>query len=186
MKPNLKDFIKIANEQTTGKGTTDSATMYARENKEIKEGLKTEISFGVGRASAIPWIAFTGFNQNVKKGIYPVYLYYKDYRKLILAYGVSETNKPLINWSNLESKHTIKDYFENQFSKKPDRYGNSYIYKIYDVDSLPTDEILELDLKNTINSFKDQFKNVNTESNSAETLLQEDFSILKFQSVVFE
>ncbi|HBT86175.1 MAG TPA: hypothetical protein DEB12_09780, partial [Porphyromonadaceae bacterium] len=111
MKPNLQEFIKVAEEQITGQGTTDSAKYYARENKGIKNGLNIEISFGTGRASAIPWIAFTGFSQIIKSGIYPVYLYYKDYKTLILAYGISESNPPLTNWSNPDSKQTLNEYF---------------------------------------------------------------------------
>ena len=78
-KLNLTEFIRVAKQQTTGLGTNESAKLFIRENKGFKSDLKIDISFGAGRASAIPWIAFLGFNQSVKHGIYPVYLYYKDY-----------------------------------------------------------------------------------------------------------
>ena len=186
MIPNLEEFIRVANEQRTGYGTTETAAIYSRSNKENKDGIKTEISFGVGRASAIPWIAFTGFNQNVKDGIYPVYLYYKEYKKLILAYGVSETNDPQTNWSNLSEKQTIKQYFADQYSKKPDKYGGSFIYKIYDSENLPSTVILESDLEILLEDFKKQFEVIKVANNSVETLIQEEFSVLQFQTSVFE
>lgn len=181
MKPNIIDFIKVANEQTTGQGTTDTATKYARENKETKDGLKTEISFGVGRASAIPWIAFTSFNQNVKNGIYPVYLYYKEFNILILAYGVSETNKPLVNWSDLNNKETIKEYFEKQLSEKPNKYGSSYIYKIYDANALPSEEFLNADLTSLINIYNVQFTTIKKESSDLKKSKQIAFSVSQFR-----
>lgn len=184
MKPNLQEFIKVAEEQTTGQGTTDSAMYYARENKGIKNGLNIEISFGTGRASAIPWIGFTGFNQIIKKGIYPVYLYYKDYKTLILAYGISESNPPITNWSNSDSKQTINEYFATNFSKKPDKYGSSYIYKVYDVNKLPSKDILESDLANIINIYTSQMEGVQSKTETVITKYKENFSIVKLQSYI--
>lgn len=184
MKPDIKKFIQVANEQVTGKGTTESAMNYVRENKEIKSGLTTEISFGVGRASAIPWIAFTGFSQNVRDGIYPVYLYYKEYNLLVLAYGVSETNTPSNNWDNLDSKQNIKKYFNENYSQKNIKYGSSFIYKLYDADNLPTELVLESDLEKLINSYKSQFSN--TEILKTTNVQGEKFEINSFNESVFE
>jgi 5-methylcytosine-specific restriction protein B len=156
---NIKEFVQVANEQKTGEGTLDSAKQYVRKNKGIYNELNEEISFGVGRASAIPWIAFTGFNQTVKDGIYPVYLYYKNYDLLILAYGLSETNSPAISWTSKDAKQTIKSYFENKYSKKPERYGSSYIYRTYDINNLPSEDVLESDLESIVNLYKEQFEN---------------------------
>lgn len=180
MIPNLKEFIKVAKEQKTGQGTSNSATVFNRENKGTKEGLNIEISFGLGRASAIPWIAFTGFSQTVKDGIYPVYLYYKEHDILILAYGKSETTSPSVDWENAVSKQTIKDYFEANLPKKPDRYGSSYIYKIYDINDLPTEKILESDLEKIIKIYKGQFESEKT------TTDPKDFSIGQLQSDILQ
>src|SRR5690606_3341095 len=184
MKPDLKEFIKVANEQNTGQGTTETASLYARVNKGVKEGLKIEISFGVGRASAIPWIAFIGFNQTVKNGIYPVYLYYKDFNLLILAYGVSETTSPLRKWSSLNSKQTIKEYFDKKNSKTPNRYGGSYIYKVYNPNSLPSDKTLESDLDQIIKEYKILFTNQKETNKPLKSLSQESFSIVRFQETL--
>ncbi len=144
MNPDLKEFVKVADEQRTGQGTSESAKLYIRKNKGLKENLNIEISFGAGRASAIPWIAFTAYNQTVKNGIYPVYLYYKDIGKLILAYGVSETNKPDHQWP--VDAQFIKELFKQNNWGKPDRYGDSLVFKIYDRDDLPNEKIIDNDL----------------------------------------
>jgi len=157
MKPNIREFIKVAKEQVTGQGTKESAKFFIREYKSEKDGLDIEISFGVGRASAIPWIAFTGFKQTVKNGIYPVYLFYKDYDLLVLAYGVSETNVPSNNWENTQLVKNIKSYFQENYSKNVIKYGSSFIYKAYDANNLPSDTILELDLEKLLNLYKSQF-----------------------------
>jgi 5-methylcytosine-specific restriction enzyme B len=161
MNPNIKEFIKIADEQTTGKGTTDSASLFVRQNKGLKDDLKIEISFGVGRASTIPWIAFTGFNQTVKNGIYPVYLYFKNFNLLILSYGLSETNPPKKNWYNINSKKSIKDFLINSGFKKPERYGNSYVFKTYNTDALPEESVLDHDLNLIIKEYLFRFSDIN-------------------------
>lgn len=182
MNPDLQKFIVIANEQTTGKGTTESATNYVRKNKGLKNDFNIEISFGAGRASAIPWIAFTGYNQTVKNGIYPVYLYYKDSSILILAYGVSETNPPSINWMSSEMKQTIKQYFDTSFSNKPNRYGSSFVYKVYDAKKLPNDSILEGDLENIIEEYKRVFKgqSLTFQASEPKNKKMSEFSIIIF------
>lgn len=109
---NFKEFITIANEQVTGKGTNINATNFIRKNKGFYKGLKVDISFGVGRASAVPWIVFLGENQKVKNGIYPALLYYKSLKILILAYGISESSSPSSSWNNENSKITIYKYIE--------------------------------------------------------------------------
>lgn len=75
------------------------------------QDLRVKFGFGQGNQARITWIAFLGEGQTVPNGIYPVYLYFKKHKLLMLAYGVSENNKPSSNWKipNLKS---IKDYFQ--------------------------------------------------------------------------
>lgn len=50
---------------------------------------------------------------------------------MILAYCISETQKPKLNWKLEKEVETIETYF----SKKgivPERYGKSYVFKVYD------------------------------------------------------
>jgi len=95
-------------------------------------GLKVKVSFGQGNVARVPWIAFLNDLDTVQDGIYPVYLFYKDKDLLILAYGVSETNKSHRSWKNKELK-TINQFFAENKLGTPERYGTSFVYKTYNV-----------------------------------------------------
>ena len=85
---NLKKFLAQAQAGELGtKGYTQSF-----------KGLKVKVSFGQGGLARIPWISFLYEGQTTSQGIYPVYLYYKKYQKLVLAYGVSETYQAHQQW----------------------------------------------------------------------------------------
>ena len=73
-------------------------------------GLKVKVSFGQGNWANITWIGFLTEGQAIQHGIYPVYLYYRDIDLLILAYGVSATNPPDVQWQ-IKDPQTIGDYF---------------------------------------------------------------------------
>lgn len=124
-------------------------------------GTSVTVGFGQGVSAKIPWISFLKKPFVTQDGIYPVYLFYKNINKLILAYGVSETNKPQQDW-NLKNAVSIKDYFEENSYKKPYKYGSSYLYKIYDVNNLPGTTELNSDLDNII----EQYLQINTTPSS--------------------
>ncbi|KAB1069677.1 DUF3578 domain-containing protein [Tamlana haliotis] len=113
---------------------------------------KVKVSFGQGYPAKIPWISFLKEPFTTSDGIYPVYLYYKKIDKLILAYGISETNKPIVQWDLNEAK-SISTYFKENGFGKPHRYGDSFIYKAYDVNDMPNEEILNKDLDSIINKY---------------------------------
>lgn len=69
--------------------------------------------------------------------------------KLILAYGISETNVPTTSW-NIQNPKSISEYFEENNLGKPDRYGASFIYKVYDVEELPSEKKIDSDLNRLI------------------------------------
>ena len=127
----LKKFIVVSDTQITGQGTV-GVQEFNQERELIYNDLKVEAKFGTGRASAIPWIAFLSENDTVQNGIYPVYLYYKEKNILILAYGVSETKEPNRTW-NLKKGIKINEYFLNNYSKNAEKYGDSFVYKVYDL-----------------------------------------------------
>ncbi|HPL72934.1 MAG TPA: DUF3578 domain-containing protein, partial [Candidatus Pacearchaeota archaeon] len=104
-------------------------------------GTKVKVSFGIGGKAKIPWISFLKGDNTTSKGIYPVYLYYKDIERLILAYGISETSTPMLSW-NVPDKKTIRDFYQTNYSKDPCRYGASYLYKVYNVNNLPSAETI--------------------------------------------
>jgi len=94
--------------------------------------LKMKTSFGMGSPARVPWIAFTSFEMQVSKGFYPVYLYYKDLKTLILAYGVSETNDYGESWpvDIMNSSQTVEAFL----NKDVPRYKDSFVFKAYSVD----------------------------------------------------
>ncbi|MBO9728985.1 MAG: DUF3578 domain-containing protein [Chitinophaga sp.] len=94
--------------------------------------LKVQAGFGKGNKANIPWIALLAEDQKVSRGIYPVYLYYKEEHVLILAFGISETNPPDLNWRERDT--SIENFFKRGFNTKPMRYGGSYYFTSYKID----------------------------------------------------
>src|SRR5205085_484135 len=69
--------------------------------------------------------------QKVSDGIYPVLLYYKAAGVLILAYGVSETNKPASVWRELDGAPLVSTYIQEKYDHQAERYGESYVAAAY-------------------------------------------------------
>lgn len=113
---------------------------------------KIKVSFGQGNSAKIPWISFLKEPFTTSDGIYPVYLYYKNINSLILAYGKSETNIPSKEW-NINNPVTIYQHFKENGFEKPDRYGDSYVFKKYDVNQLPSKKKLNEDLDKIIEKY---------------------------------
>ena len=116
----LENFIAQSDEVSTQK--TKHYPSYYR-------NLRVKVSFGRGSFSSIPWIAFRGIGQEVSRGIYPVVLYYKKNKELILAYGVSEEKKADKEWFfDGKPPQTIKEYHIEKYGTKPYKYGRSYLF----------------------------------------------------------
>ncbi|RXK83771.1 MrcB family domain-containing protein [Filimonas effusa] len=115
----------------------DPTNLKTSEFKGIFKGLQVEAGFGKGNIAAIPWIALLAKGQKVSEGIYPVYLYYKEEKELLLAYGISETKVPGKNWR--EQTQTISDYFLALGKIKPKRYGGSFFFRSYKIDDTQKD-----------------------------------------------
>ncbi len=145
--PELKQFIAQSN-------TKDLKT--SRYLKKY-QGLSVKVSFGQGNTARIPWISFLKEPNKTSDGIYPVYLYYKSFELLILAYGISETKQPSVDWSK-SNKTTIEEYFKKNYSHKPERYGASYVYKVYEVNDLPSEDVINEDLNSIIKEYKELFQ----------------------------
>lgn len=97
---------------------------------------------------------------------------------MILAFCLSETNKPAIDWE-IEEKVTITNYFEDKFLMKPKRYGDSYVFKVYDINELPSEETINQDLNEIIAKYK------KTDfSHSAESIV--DLNIKAFNEALFD
>jgi hypothetical protein len=95
-------------------------------------GLNMKVSFGMGNPARVSWIAFYSDEMKVSDGFYPVYLYYKAKKTLILAFGISETYEYGRTWSSsiLEDARTIEEHY----GEKVPRYGSSYVFKAYQVE----------------------------------------------------
>lgn len=120
--------------------------------KTYKE-LDLKISFGTGNTAKIPWIAFLRKPNKVSEGIYPVYLYYKSEDLLILAYGLSETDKSKHSWPDESKFSTIRNWFSQNRDNKPVRYGSSFIKAVYDLKDELDPIIIQNDLDNIINEY---------------------------------
>lgn len=138
---------------------TDDTT--SKQYKTNYLGTEVKVSFGQGNTAKVPWIAFLKGSNKVTAGIYPVYLYYKNVETLVLAYGKSEKYAPELSWG-LDDKMTIQEYFLNTYSKKPHRYGTSYVFKVYNVKQLPSADIIESDLKQIIQEYNQLLGNINS------------------------
>jgi hypothetical protein len=78
--------------------------------------------FSIPRLTQIPWIALLGPGQKTSKGIYPVYLFYRDLDLLILAYAISESNQPNQVWAKTDGAVSIADMFSERFGTAPKRF----------------------------------------------------------------
>lgn len=116
-------------------------------------GLKVRVGFGKGNLAHIPWITFLGDGQTTENGIYPVYLYYKEFNELILAYGISETKAPLLSWGIQIGSLSIRNYYKEK-GKTPERYGDSFVYKTYNLENNLDPEQMDDDLAKLIDEYK--------------------------------
>ena len=165
--------------------------------------LKMKVSFGQGVPARVTWISLLAPEMQTSKGYYPVYLFYKNEKKLILAYGLSETSEFSSSWpvEILENKIRIDDYI-----KSPPRYGDSFVFKSYNVEfgsnnkiiftndegNNLSNDIFEKDIKEIVNYYK---KIVNLEIKNEESPVSqglfymekqlEDFIISNWENTKF-
>jgi hypothetical protein len=154
----IKRFIDQANEANSLK-----VNDYPKEFDE----LRVVVSFGKGNFAQIPWISFLYEGQETNNGIYPVLLYYKDRKKVVLAYGISEENKSQFAWPVTNNMVTISEYFLSNGLGKPARYGSSYVYKVYDPEKIGESSV-DKDLQQIILEYKEVIRNSNNDSNQKE------------------
>jgi len=143
----LNKFIKQADEQTSQK-TKDYPKHFCN--------LDVNVSFGQTRFAKVPWISFLGYGQKTQEGIYPVYLYYKEIKVLVLAYGISVKNPPSKQWNNTEAKEQIRDHLKRVFKYELDKYGISPVFKSY---QLPKN-FKELEFSTDLDQIIEEFHNL--------------------------
>lgn len=130
--------------------------------------LNMKVSFGMGTPARIPWIGLRAEGQEISRGINPVYLYYKDLKILVLAYGVSETEIAPQSWPAeiINSTPTISAFFD----KEVPRYGDSFVFKAYKVEANKNNikyiyinenkESTEADLNSDLKVITDYYKKI--------------------------
>ena len=150
---NLENFFSTVNQFL--KQSETSSLKFSSYQKKY-QGMDVKVSFGKGNAAKIPWIALLREPNLVNHGIYPVYLLYKDINKLILSFGKSETFVSSSDWSNAASLQKIEDWYINIYGIKPDRYGSSYIHKVYDLDLELDPLAIQTDLNEIVDVYNQQ------------------------------
>lgn len=164
--PALMQFMKHADdEQLTLSEYLDTSGFPDSYN-----GLKVKVGFGKGNKAKVPWVAFIGFGQKVTDGIYPVLLYYREQKILVLAYGLSSWNAASTEWKFSQTPPTIKQYFKDNKLAIPKNYKDSYVFKPYKVDPTADDYSLNstvvfADLVNICSQFVDQLEGKPTPDN---------------------
>ncbi|WP_414450665.1 DUF3578 domain-containing protein [Burkholderia sp. 22PA0099] len=119
----------------------DRFLAQAQEGKELGtqgypskyRNLRVRVSFGKGNFARIPWIAFLGEGQSVSEGIYPVLLFYREQQRLLLCYGISEEGAARLTWGELGNSPTVTNWFKEQYGRRPERYGSSFVRSAFDV-----------------------------------------------------
>lgn len=141
----IERFLKQANEGEE-LGTQGYLTEY--------RGLRVRVSFGKGNFARIPWIAFLADGQSVPEGIYPVLLYFKERQLLLLCYGVSETHPPKLMWTVPQGTQTVLEFFMSRYGSPPERYRESLVSAMYDLQQPLVLTELQQALEDVIDSYE--------------------------------
>jgi len=176
----IKDIVKNFLDQSK----TNKLT-FANYPREI-DGMDLKVSFGKGNPAKIPWIGFLKNPNTIQKGIYPVFLLFKDINKLILAYGISETKNTNSNWKILENTQTINTWYQNNFGKNPYRYGKSYVKSIYDLNKSIDYQKIQSDFNSIIESYNKQTfsKNIIIPTNKNYWIFQGNPKVFDFETAL--
>jgi 5-methylcytosine-specific restriction protein B len=149
-----KDFLPALLKQFLGQAS-EGTSLIVKGYPDSYRGLDVRVSFGKGTLARVPWIAFLGYEQETKKGIFPVLLYYKADATLVLARGISDIAAPGVSWPTGASTQTIDQYFVEHFSRSAERYGESFVFKAYRVPSEIREDVIASDLDTLIAQYHD-------------------------------
>lgn len=133
-KEDLIAFLNIALKTTPGEGCGEE-TVEVNKLPNSYNGLNVEASVGIGRATIIPWVTFTGFNQKTSNGIFPAILFYRQKNILIIAFGISAANKPTASWQ-IPGLKSIDQYFKEQRIHQTGvekKYNKSFVHSVFPV-----------------------------------------------------
>ena len=170
-KQSIIDFLNIALQTKPGM-VCGNQTKEVNKLPQYYEGLTVKASVGMGVATEIPWISFTGYNQKTSNGIYPVILFYHEKKTLIVAFGISATNKPVESWP-LKGVKTLDQYFIEQNipqTKLEKKYNASFVHSVFPVhvaNNKVNESVFNVDnvidsLSKVCNIYKNHFEGKNT------------------------
>jgi hypothetical protein len=145
---------------------------------KIFADLKMKVSFGQGVPARVSWISFLAQEMQTSNGFYPVYLFYKNESKLILAYGVSETSEYPTTWPSeiTNNNKQIKDYLSN-----PPRYGDSFLFKSYNIELNNNKVLFQSDdkkIQSSENLIKDLNEIIKVYKNSISLEIKDETSVV--------
>lgn len=147
-----------------------NSTLFLAKYPSSYSDLAVRTSFGKGNWAAITWIGFLTEGQEIQRGIYPVFLYYRSIDTLILAYGVSATYPPKRQW-RIPNAKTIGTYFKENhivLSANERKYNDSYVFKVYPGEAI--NESIDKDLDAIIESYKSYFDTGIATANEHQTI----------------
>jgi 5-methylcytosine-specific restriction protein B len=94
----------------------------------------------------------------VQKGFYPAYLYYKQRKPLILAYCISKTEEHSSSWPAEITNSAEK--IAAHFDEKKCNYGDSFVFKSYQIKTDGTTEVSEADIEADLSEILDDYKSI--------------------------
>jgi 5-methylcytosine-specific restriction enzyme B len=164
------EIIKREQDADLGRQLT-SFLKQARESSDLKtqsyekeyRGLRVRVSFGQGAFARVPWMAWLGGEERVSNGIYPVLLFFRAEGKLLLCYGVSETERPQKQWAGIPDTETVRDWFLANVGHEPARYGDSLVAVAFDDKDLDI-SVLQKRIDGAVDLY---LQNLDAESSSA-------------------
>lgn len=145
----IKKFISEVKNETVGLRTSDYKKEY---NQTILNAHFYKAFGGNSKFVNTPWITFLAHKQKTTKGIYPVLFYDRKKKRnnFYIGYGISESNKPEINW-NIDFSNLHANETNTFFRKRLLTIDNEN-----DIDKYK-EEIIS-SLNNIIQNFHNQFK----------------------------
>ena len=157
----------------------DSKVLLTKEiENKIKSNMMLEVkaSCGTGGWTYYPWIAIFNpeITKTIQEGVYVVYLFSQDMKRLYLTLNQGFTNlkkelgskkcKAVMSERRTKIRNTINKLNfteDNNLNVGKDEYEEGCIfYKEYKIDNMPTNEVFIEDLKNMISIYEEYYNKI--------------------------
>ena len=157
----------------------DSKVLLTKEiENNIKSNMMLEVkaSCGTGGWTYYPWIAIFNpeITKTIQEGVYVVYLFSQDMKRLYLTLNQGFTNlkkelgskkcKAVMSERRTKIRNTINKLNfteDNNLNVGKDEYEEGCIfYKEYEIENMPTNEVFIEDLKNMISIYEEYYNKI--------------------------